>query len=93
MWSIFLALWRWWFRGPYRHIYLFDLSCGACFLLLAYGNVLRTGTTIMLTKFETKSNRVKGLSFHPKRWAEVLHQAQQATISTNRGGTESRQPT
>ncbi len=23
----------------------------------------------MLTKFETKSNRVKGLSFHPKRYA------------------------
>jgi hypothetical protein len=22
----------------------------------------------MLTKFETKSNRVKGLSFHPKRY-------------------------
>ena len=26
----------------------------------------------MLTKFETKSNRVKGLSFHPKRSAERL---------------------
>lgn len=25
------------------------------------------GTSEMLTKFETKSNRVKGLSFHPKR--------------------------
>ena len=23
----------------------------------------------MLTKFETKSNRVKGLAFHPKRYA------------------------
>lgn len=25
----------------------------------------------MLTKFETKSNRVKGLAFHPKRFATV----------------------
>ena len=27
----------------------------------------------MLTKFETKSNRVKGLSFHPKRYHRVLN--------------------
>jgi len=27
----------------------------------------RKKSFIMLTKFETKSNRVKGLSFHPKR--------------------------
>jgi len=33
----------------------------------------------MLTKFETKSNRVKGLSFHPKRYvvarAGIKHSA------------------
>ena len=29
----------------------------------------------MLTKFETKSNRVKGLSFHPKRCADMLESA------------------
>ena len=26
------------------------------------------GLCVQLTKFETKSNRVKGLSFHPKRY-------------------------
>jgi hypothetical protein len=27
----------------------------------------------MLTKFETKSNRVKGLAFHPKRFVSQHH--------------------
>ena len=39
-----------------------ELSCRSLFRILYIELYIK-----MLTKFETKSNRVKGLSFHPKR--------------------------
>lgn len=35
----------------------------------------------MLTKFETKSNRVKGLSFHPKRYEDKLYLQQNTSLA------------
>lgn len=45
------------------------IVCKAVFLTcsLLFGRVLADREATMLTKFETKSNRVKGLSFHSKR--------------------------